>query len=558
MCPAASFDAVPASARRTWADRRVLIFTESIDTKRYLRQMLDAAFRATDRGDERILELHGAMPEDRREDVQRAFNGPYEDFPVRVLLATDAAREGVNLQGRCADLFHFDIPWNPARMEQRNGRIDRTGQDEPTVRCHYFRYTDRAEDFVLATIVRKVGTIERELGSLGALLQGRITELLETEGINKSTLQKLEVAAQPGDRAETVQVELEQTRTADIKLIKREIDRASKVLGQSRGVLDFTTDLLRDTVDVALQRLGHGALAPTKAEDGIPAFTLPVLPETWAETLDSLRPPRARDESLWDWRRRPPQPIVFDPPSSMRSPRVHLHLHHPLVRRLLDGFLAHGFGAHDLQRVTVVRDRKAGQVRVLAFGRLSLFGRGAARLHDTLVPVVALWDAETGPQLGAGDPLEDARALDRLEQLFGDPASLKPIAKSRQQDILRRTESDFAALWPAVRAEADARAHEVERKLRARGQTEADQLRKILEDQRTRIDNTLFVQLDLDGFRDDQRDQVDQERQAMRRRLDAIRGELESEPADLKSLYDVRLRRIEPVGLVYLWPEAMS
>ena len=558
MCPAASFDAVPASARRTWADRRILIFTESIDTKRYLRQMLDAAFRATDRGDERILELHGAMPEDRREDVQRAFNGPYEDFPVRVLLATDAAREGVNLQGRCADLFHFDIPWNPARMEQRNGRIDRTGQDEPTVRCHYFRYTDRVEDLVLATIVRKVGTIERELGSLGALLQGRLADLLETEGINNSTLQKLEIAAQTGDRAEAVQAELEQLRTADIKIIKREIDRASKVLGQSRGVLDFTTDLLRDTVDVALQRLGHGALAPTKAEDGIPAFTLPALPETWAETLDSLRPPRARDESLWDWRRRPPQPIVFDPPSSMRSPRVHLHLHHPLVRRLLDGFLAHGFSDHDLQRVTVVRDRKAGQVRVLAFGRLSLFGSGAARLHDTLVPVVALWDTETGPQLGAGDPIEDARALDRLEQLFGDPASLKPIAKSRQQDILRRTQTDFAALWPAVRAEADARAHDVERKLRARGQTEADQLRKLLEDQRATIDRTLFVQLDLAGFRDDERDQIEQDRQHMRKRLDAIRGELEREPADLQSLYDVRLRRIEPVGLVYLWPEAMA
>jgi SNF2 family DNA or RNA helicase len=57
---------------------------------------------------------------------------------VRILVATDAAREGVNLQGHCADLFHFDIPWNPARMEQRNGRIDRTLQPAPEVRCHYF------------------------------------------------------------------------------------------------------------------------------------------------------------------------------------------------------------------------------------------------------------------------------------------------------------------------------------------------------------------------------------------------------------------------------------
>lgn len=558
MCPAAGFDPPSPTTRRTWADRRVLIFTESVDTKRYLRQMLDSAFRATDRGDERILELHGAMPEDRREEVQRAFNGPFAEYPVRVLLATDAAREGVNLQGRCADLFHFDIPWNPARMEQRNGRIDRTGQDEPVVRCHYFRYEARAEDVVLAALVRKVGTIERELGSLGALLNDRLTDLLDAEGITQTTLQKLEAATALDDRAQAVQSELEPLRTADLKLIKKEIDRASKVLGQSRGVLDFTPELLRDTVDVALERLGHGKLAPATAEDGVPAFTLPPLPETWAEPLDTLRPPRARDESLWDWRRRPPQPVVFDPPSSMRSPRVHLHLHHPLVRRLLDGFLAHGFGDHDLQRVTVVRDRKAGQVRVLAFGRLSLFGRGAARLHDTLVPVVALWDPDTGPQLGAGDPVEDARALDRLEQLFGDPASLRPIARSRQQDILRRTTADFAALWPAVRAEADARAHDASQMLRQRGQTEADQLRKILEDQRHSIDRTLFVQLDLAGLRDDERDQVEQDRKHMRDRLGEIRRELEREPAELQSLYDVRLRRIEPVGLVYLWPEAMA
>ena len=93
---------------------------------------------------------------------------------------------------------------------------------------------------------------------------------------------------------------------------------------------------------------------------------------------------------------------------------------------------------------------------------------------------------------------------------------------------------------------------------RCSSQTEADQLRKLLEDQRASIDRTLFAQLDLVGFRDDERDQVEQDRQHMRRRLDAIRRELELEPADLQSLYDVRLRRIEPVGLVYLWPEAMA
>jgi hypothetical protein len=85
---------------------------------------------------------------------------------VRILIATDAAREGVNLQGYCSDLFHYDIPWNPGRLEQRNGRIDRTLAFEDEVRCHYFFYPQRAEDEVLRAVVRKVGQIQHDLGSV--------------------------------------------------------------------------------------------------------------------------------------------------------------------------------------------------------------------------------------------------------------------------------------------------------------------------------------------------------------------------------------------------------
>src|SRR5438477_10564566 len=113
------------------------------------------------------MEFHGGMSDEQRDEVQRAYNGSPDEHPVRILLATDAAREGVNLQGSCADLIHFDVPWNPARMEQRNGRIDRALQPSPVVRCHYFIYEQRTEDVVLEKLVSKVETIQRELGSLG-------------------------------------------------------------------------------------------------------------------------------------------------------------------------------------------------------------------------------------------------------------------------------------------------------------------------------------------------------------------------------------------------------
>ena len=557
MCPAAGFTRSPAGASLTWNDRRVLVFTESIDTQRWLKQLLASAFRHTDRGDDRILEIRGGMPDDLRDEVQRAFNGSPDAFPVRVLLATDAAREGINLQAHCADLFHFDIPWNPARMEQRNGRIDRTLQPAPIVRCHYFRYRDRPADHVLATVIRKVEIIQDELGSLGTVIHGRLADLLEGEGIGADTLARVDRAAELGGRGERVKAELEPVRTDDVKAIDREIKRASQMLARSRKILDFDSSLLRDTLDVALERLGHGRL--TANGDG--AWSLPPLPDTWAGTLDNLRTPRGRDEHLWDWRRRcAPQPVVFEAPKVMTDAQVHLHLHHPFVRRIMDGFLAQGFGTHELQRVTVVRDPKAGEVRVLAFGRLSLFGRGAVRLHDVLVPVVAGWDSDAGPQLGAGDSASDEQAVATLEGLLARPDALKPISAGRQKDIVRRATADFATLWPAVRDEADTRAHEAELKLRQRGQIEADQLRGILTAQRDAILKTLAAaQLELDDLVSEaERAQFTDDRDHMQGRLAAIDRELAEEPADLQALYDVQLRRLEPVGLVYLWPEMMA
>ena len=102
------------------------------------------------------------MNENAREDVKRAFNASPSEHPVRILVATDAAREGVNLQNHCADLFHFDLPWNPSRMEQRNGRIDRKLQRADEVRCHYFVLPQRPEDRVLQVLVQKT---ERTIAS---------------------------------------------------------------------------------------------------------------------------------------------------------------------------------------------------------------------------------------------------------------------------------------------------------------------------------------------------------------------------------------------------------
>ncbi|MEI8166657.1 MAG: DISARM system SNF2-like helicase DrmD, partial [Chloroflexales bacterium] len=118
-----------------WTTERVIIFTEYRDTQRWLLQMLTNAGLG---GGERLLSLYGGMPTDQRERIKAAFQASPEVAPVRILLATDAASEGIDLQNHCARLIHVEIPWNPNRMEQRNGRVDRHGQRAAQVQIFHF------------------------------------------------------------------------------------------------------------------------------------------------------------------------------------------------------------------------------------------------------------------------------------------------------------------------------------------------------------------------------------------------------------------------------------
>ena len=106
----------------SWNARRLIVFTEWEDTRLWLERRLKEAFADTDCVDDRISTFTGITGQKRRDEVKLAFNADPAREPLRILLCTDAAREGINLQTRCCDLVHFDLPWNPSRLEQRNGR----------------------------------------------------------------------------------------------------------------------------------------------------------------------------------------------------------------------------------------------------------------------------------------------------------------------------------------------------------------------------------------------------------------------------------------------------
>ena len=560
QCPAAGLDA-DTKEDREWTGERLLVFTEYGDTLRYLRTMLNGAFAHTSRPDERIGVFHGGMSDESRDAIQRAFNAPPEDNDLRILLCTDAAREGVNLQGACAHLVHFDIPWNPARMEQRNGRIDRALQPAAEVHCHYFVYPQRAEDHVLATLVRKVDVIQRELGSLGAVIMDGLEAQLANGITNKTALELDAVEAKALARRGSAAEELETQRAN--KRLKRDVDAAGRVLDASRKKVGHDTTLLRRVIETGLelvleQPVGSGALAPTPQG----SWRLPHLPNGWQQTLDTVRPRRERDEPIWEYRKRNPLPVVFDPPDRMRPDLVQLHLAHPFAQRVLARFMAQGWAADDLNRVSAVQVGGLSTAHALAFGRVSLFGKEATRLHEEVVCVAAPWLEAQGPQhLQPVSDAEEDRLLELFDRACRDRFETLCAPGTITERLARGAAADFESLWPHVRAEAEANAQDALIRLRDRAAQESSDLTRILERQRRRIGELAGqLTLDLGGSAEAkaQLRQLEHDRQYMERRYEAIELELKTEPDELRALYDVHVQRIEPLGLLYLWPETRS
>ena len=149
--------------------RQAMVFTQYVDTLEFLREAL------RERGDWRLLcfsgrggELPGADGGWRRigrDDAKRRFR----EGEVDLLLCTDAAAEGLNFQF-CGALVNYDMPWNPMRVEQRIGRIDRLGQAHPAIRIVNLQYEGTVETDVHRALRNRIGLFESVVGRLQPIL----------------------------------------------------------------------------------------------------------------------------------------------------------------------------------------------------------------------------------------------------------------------------------------------------------------------------------------------------------------------------------------------------
>ena len=149
--------------------RQAMIFTQYTDTMDFLRGELlkDAEWKLlcfSGRGGE-VAGADGVWRRIGRDDAKRRFR----DGEAEILLCTDAAAEGLNFQF-CGALVNYDMPWNPMRVEQRIGRIDRLGQQNETIRVVNLHYEGTVETDVYRALRKRIGLFESVVGRLQPIL----------------------------------------------------------------------------------------------------------------------------------------------------------------------------------------------------------------------------------------------------------------------------------------------------------------------------------------------------------------------------------------------------
>jgi hypothetical protein len=419
---------------------------------------------------------------------------------------------------------------------------------------------------VLDALVRKTELIRDQLGSVGQVIVGRITDRLARDGIVDVAKQARELQAEGDDPlTDTARAEMDDETVRRRARQARELDDLRRVLEASRERVGVAPDELHDVVGVALTRAGAplDAAAAGKVGD-TPLYRLdPTLPAFaiagWPDALDSLRiRRRGRNERLRDWRANASlRALSFTPAITPEGADaegvVQVHLEHRLVRRLLSRFLSQGFQA-GLSRACVILGPGA-QPRVVLIGRLALYGPGAARLHEEMLTVTAAWNEAgrgTTPLRPFGVRGEEA-TMDQLETALRQPRHPPATAETR---IRAWAAKDAADLEPELRRRAAVRREEVAKDLLARGAAEADALGRLLQEQRDRVAKAADAPEDrqLTLFDEQEARQRRFDRQHWRRKVADLEKQINDEPARVRDGYAVRADRVEIVGMLYLWP----
>ena len=534
-----------------WNEERVIIFTEYRATQKWL---YDLMAREGFAEEGRLQMIFGGMPNDQRETIKAAFQSKPKDSAVRILLATDAASEGVNLQNHCSRLIHYEIPWNPNRMEQRNGRVDRHGQKANEVHIHHFvgrgfeatRPSDKAGDLeadleFLMRAALKVETIREDLGKVGPVIATQVEEAM----LGRRTRLETTRAEQ---EAEPVRRMLKFERK-----LREQLEKLASQLHETQQELSLTPEHIENVVRVGLELAGQPALIPVEVEGiwpdpagvrkSCPVFRLPILVNSWAQCTDGLPHPHTKKI----------RPIVFDAAlAAGRDDVVLAHLNHRLVQMCMGLLRAElwslGRQAKHLSRVSacVVDDAALTHPVVIAHGRIVVLGGDNHRLHEEIITAGGTIIEGRFSRLNVGDTKSAWASATDI------PAP--PPIEARFQDLWPKISESLLAALEARRVE---RTKNLEKNFAELAEKEVNKLKTVMIELQRAIQAELNDKegpRQLSLFATDEKDQWERDRVVLRRRLKEIPEEIQRESEHIRSRFANPNARLFPVAVTWLIP----
>jgi len=520
-----------------WSDRRVIVFTEYRATQKWLHDLLAAEELGSP---DRLLTIYGGMASDDRERIKAAFQHDPAESTVRILLATDAASEGINLQNHCWQLIHYEIPWNPNRMEQRNGRVDRHGQKHSEVHVYHFVGAGFDEtkagqapgdlegdlEFLMRAAL-KVQAIREDLGKVGPVIATQVEEAMLGRRRTLDT-------ARAEREAEPVRALLKFERK-----LREQLQQLAEQLNDTQRDLRLSPSNIQNVVETGLALARQPPLQPVGRSG---AFALPALTGSWGLCAEGLADPHTNKI----------RPLVFDHSLAAGKADVVLcHLNHRLVQmclRLLRAEIWSEGLTKKLNRFTtrMVPDNALRTPAVLIHGRLLVLGGDNHRIHEEIIVAGGHLREGRFSRMNVGETREAAGAAD---------ADRAPHA----------IEERLRGLWPKVESS-------VLQALDARMQDRTKNLEKFLDDRVEReVANVTAVMQELERSiratlddKDDpqlQLDWSDGEQQQRQRDIGSLRGRLDTLPAELaREIEHLRSRylnptpRLFPVAVTFLVP----
>lgn len=503
-----------------WSNERLVIFTEYVDTLRWLRDIL----RQQGYEDDRVEIIDGGTDAETRELIRARFNENPAKTPVRILLATDAAGEGIDLQNHCHRLVNFDIPFNPNRLEQRIGRVDRYGQTKAPEIRHFAPVADSGSALskdvdLLARVAVKIDQIMRDLGSANEIIAPDLQRQFGGEVIKsrRARAEKDPIAGMMSGE----------------KVLNAELARLEQNLADSRERLHLRPENLQRVVETAFELNNLPPFELVGSEDtDVPVFRLPNLDNSWEQVTRSLYTRLDPDH---------PRPIAFDPQVLTEAPDVvYMHLGSPLLQRATRRLRSALWGGdRSLERVTATVVPGLEESYAVAVTRLVLVGRAGLRLHEEVFLA--------GTRLARRQAVGEQRAEELLESAL-DRSDLGGVPQVVAEQIASAWNSDAdgglrdrvqqTIAERAARRRKDVESHLVERR-------EADRARvvEIFERFGQTLREALREAEAIDGdpqlgLFDDERRQSERDLREIRRRIDVLGEERERELAAVDTRYE--------------------